>query len=77
MADEHDPDCVFCRIASGELPATVIAEDELTIALMDTQPAKRGHGPVVPRGPPRATTTNREGRMPWGGGPAGARRAVA
>jgi len=49
MATEHDPDCIFCRIVAGELPATVIAEDELTIALMDIQPANRGHALVVPR----------------------------
>jgi len=49
MADEHDPDCIFCRIVAGDLPATVIAEDELTIALMDIQPANRGHALVIPR----------------------------
>ncbi len=49
MADEHDPDCVFCRIVAGELPATVIAENDLTLALMDIQPANRGHALVIPR----------------------------
>jgi histidine triad (HIT) family protein len=46
---EHDPECIFCRIVAGELPATVIAEDERTIALMDIAPASRGHALVVPR----------------------------
>lgn len=44
-----DPDCIFCRILAGELPATVVAEDERTIAFMDINPATRGHALVIPR----------------------------
>jgi histidine triad (HIT) family protein len=44
-----DPDCVFCKIVAGELPATIIAEDERTIAFMDIAPATRGHALVIPR----------------------------
>ena len=44
-----DPDCLFCRIASGELPSTRVAEDERTVAFMDINPATRGHVLVVPR----------------------------
>jgi histidine triad (HIT) family protein len=44
-----DPDCIFCKIASGELPATRIAEDERTITFMDINPATRGHVLVIPR----------------------------
>ena len=44
-----DPDCVFCRIVSGELPSTRIDEDERTVAFMDINPATRGHVLVVPR----------------------------
>jgi histidine triad (HIT) family protein len=49
MPTERDPDCIFCRIVAGDLPATVIAEDERTIALMDIAPATRGHALVIPR----------------------------
>jgi histidine triad (HIT) family protein len=42
-------DCIFCRIVAGELPATVIAGDDRTLAFMDIQPATRGHALVVPR----------------------------
>lgn len=42
-------DCLFCRIVAGELPAKVIAEDELTLAFMDISPATRGHALVIPR----------------------------
>jgi histidine triad (HIT) family protein len=45
----RDPDCIFCKIVAGELPATVIAEDDHTVAFMDISPATRGHSLVVPR----------------------------
>ena len=44
-----DPDCVFCKIVAGELPATVVDEDERTLAFMDISPATRGHALVIPR----------------------------
>jgi histidine triad (HIT) family protein len=44
-----DPDCIFCRIVAGELPATIVDEDERTIAFMDIAPATRGHALVIPR----------------------------
>lgn len=44
-----DPDCLFCKIAAGEIPATIVAEDERTIAFMDINPATRGHALVIPR----------------------------
>jgi histidine triad (HIT) family protein len=45
----HDPDCLFCKIAAGEIPATRVREDERTIAIMDINPATRGHLLVIPR----------------------------
>ncbi len=44
-----DPDCIFCKIVAGQLPASVVDEDEQTIAFMDINPATRGHALVVPR----------------------------
>lgn len=44
-----DPDCLFCKIVAGEIPATMIAEDDRTIAFMDINPATRGHALVIPR----------------------------
>lgn len=44
-----DPDCIFCKIVAGELPATIVEEDERTIAFMDIAPATRGHALVIPR----------------------------
>jgi histidine triad (HIT) family protein len=45
----RDPDCLFCKIVAGEIPATVVAEDERTVAFMDINPATRGHALVIPR----------------------------
>src|SRR6267154_5404055 len=44
-----DPECIFCRILTGDLPATIVDEDERTIAFMDISPATRGHALVIPR----------------------------
>jgi len=45
----RDPDCIFCKIVAGELPAQIVDEDERTITFMDISPATRGHALVVPR----------------------------
>ncbi len=45
----RDPDCIFCKIVAGELPATIVDEDERTICFMDISPATRGHALVIPR----------------------------
>ncbi len=45
----RDPDCLFCKIVDGEIPATRVHEDERTIAFMDINPATRGHVLVIPR----------------------------
>jgi histidine triad (HIT) family protein len=44
-----DPDCLFCKIVAGEIPATIVAEDDRTVTFMDINPATRGHALVVPR----------------------------
>ncbi len=47
MSDETD--CIFCKIVTGELPATKVDEDERTVSFMDIAPATRGHALVIPR----------------------------
>jgi histidine triad (HIT) family protein len=42
-------DCLFCKIAAGEVPAKVVDSDERTISFMDINPATRGHALVIPR----------------------------
>ncbi len=44
-----DPDCLFCKIVAGELPAQKVAEDERTMTFMDINPATRGHALVIPK----------------------------
>ena len=44
-----DPDCIFCKIVAGELPAQIVDEDERTISFMDISPGTRGHLLVIPR----------------------------
>jgi histidine triad (HIT) family protein len=44
-----DPDCLFCKIVAGEIPATRVYEDDRTVAFMDINPATRGHLLIVPR----------------------------
>mgnify|MGYP001592839446 CR=1 FL=1 len=42
-------DCVFCRIASGELPATIVHQDAQAIAFTDLAPKAPLHVLVIPR----------------------------
>ncbi len=42
-------DCLFCRIVSGELPATIVYEDENSVAFLDHRPLFHGHTLLVPR----------------------------
>jgi histidine triad (HIT) family protein len=42
-------ECIFCRIVAGDLPSTRIHEDDGAIAIMDINPATRGHVLVIPR----------------------------
>lgn len=41
--------CVFCRIALGEVKASVIYEDERYMAFMDVCPVNAGHALVIPK----------------------------
>ena len=43
------PDCLFCGIVAGEVPAQIIDSDDHTVAFMDINPATPGHALVVPR----------------------------
>lgn len=47
MADTAD--CLFCRIAAGEIPATVVRESERTIAFRDISPQAPTHVLVITR----------------------------
>jgi len=42
-------DCLFCKIVAGEIPATVVAEDEGLLAFRDINPQAPTHLLVIPR----------------------------
>lgn len=44
-----DPDCLFCRIVAGQIPATIVHEDEATVAFRDLEPQAPTHVLVIPR----------------------------
>ena len=40
--------CIFCRIVSGEIPASVVYRDDRVIAFLDIAPVNPGHLLVIP-----------------------------
>ena len=44
-----DDNCLFCRIVSEDLPATIVYEDTHSIAFLDHRPLFPGHTLLVPR----------------------------
>ncbi len=43
------PDCLFCRIVAGEIPAQMIYEDNECLAFRDINPQAPWHALVIPR----------------------------
>ncbi len=43
------PDCLFCRIVAGEVPAQTVLETENLVAFLDHRPVFKGHVLLVPR----------------------------
>jgi histidine triad (HIT) family protein len=41
--------CIFCKIASGEIPSYKLYEDDQTIAFLDIHPVNPGHTLVIPK----------------------------
>lgn len=42
--------CIFCKIATGEIPCTKIYEDNEFIAFLDINPISEGHTLLIPKG---------------------------
>ncbi len=42
-------DCIFCKIANGEIPTTTVYENELVRAFRDVEPQAPTHVLVVPK----------------------------
>ena len=41
-------DCIFCKIASGEVPANIVLRDELITVFMDRGSIRPGHMQIIP-----------------------------
>ena len=44
-----DCNCIFCKIANGEIPSTTLYEDEDVRVILDLGPATRGHALLLPK----------------------------
>ena len=42
-------DCIFCKIAAGEIPSNTIYEDDSYRVILDLGPAARGHALILPK----------------------------
>lgn len=42
-------DCIFCKIIAGEIPSTTVYEDDDFKAILDVNPAARGHVIILPK----------------------------
>ena len=43
----QDPNCIFCKIAAGTLPAKILMQNEKAMALLDAFPLTLGHTLVI------------------------------
>ncbi len=44
-----DDNCIFCKIAGGEIPSATLYEDEEFRVILDLNPAAKGHALVLPK----------------------------
>ena len=44
-----DCNCIFCKIANGEIPSATVYEDETFRAILDLSPAAKGHTLILPK----------------------------
>ena len=44
-----DKDCIFCKLANGEIPTNSIYEDDDFKVILDAAPATKGHSLIIPK----------------------------
>jgi histidine triad (HIT) family protein len=49
VAGEAQADCLFCKIVSGSVPATIVRETDTTVAFRDINPQAPTHVLVIPK----------------------------
>ena len=42
-------DCIFCKIANGEIPSATVYEDSVCRVILDVNPANKGHALIIPK----------------------------
>ena len=42
-------DCIFCKIANGEIPSKTLYEDDMFRVILDLGPATKGHALILPK----------------------------
>ena len=42
-------DCIFCKIANGEIPSATVYEDRICRVILDVNPANKGHALIIPK----------------------------
>jgi histidine triad (HIT) family protein len=50
MSHPTDPNCIFCKIVTGQIPCFKLLEDHETVAFMDINPVNPGHALAVAKG---------------------------
>ena len=45
----RDDNCIFCKIANGEIPSATLYEDEDFRVILDLGPAAKGHALILPK----------------------------
>jgi histidine triad (HIT) family protein len=45
----RDDNCIFCKIASGEIPSRTLYEDDDFRVILDLNPATKGHALILPK----------------------------
>lgn len=41
--------CIFCKIANGEIPSNTVYEDDFCRVILDLSPAAKGHALILPK----------------------------
>ena len=42
-------DCIFCKIANGEIPSATVYDDSICRVILDVNPANKGHALIIPK----------------------------
>lgn len=45
----RDDNCIFCKLANGDIPTNTVYEDEDFRVILDAAPATRGHALILPK----------------------------